>query len=54
MVFYDLWSLWQDLGFTLSSVDQRALLKAAHALGDATLAAEVLEKQATEGESFNV
>ena len=36
----------QDLGFSRSTADQRALLSAAHALGDATLAAEVLEMQA--------
>eukprot|EP00435_Cladocopium_sp_Y103_P062015 s558_g23.t1 len=36
----------QDMGFTgLSKADQRALLSAAHALGDAALAAEVLEMQ---------
>lgn len=35
----------QDLGFSRSTADQRALLSAAHALGDAALAAEVLEMQ---------
>jgi len=36
----------QDMGFTRSTADQRALLSAAHALGDAALAAEVLSMQA--------
>lgn len=35
----------QDMGFTRSTADQRALLSAAHALGDAALAAEVLSMQ---------
>jgi hypothetical protein len=34
------------MGFTRSTADQRALLSAAHALGDAALAAEVLSMQA--------